>query len=194
MHPQLELILQSVRPIIGRDGLMSAPSSPKIHYFDNGKNNEEIYRNSKCIRRTKSTEDLMKKHHMTADEMRRFYSRGRRPSEKRHDSFGSTGSTASNGSLDETINCSRNGSPYSKSIDSTPDSVRSSFGSSGSSREGSSSSGSWFRRENDATSPSLSRQHSIDESDIFYENIRQDCKDYRIRLVFIWYFLLYYAF
>ena len=116
--------------------------------------------------------------------MRRFYARKMHPSNVRHDSFGSNGSTGSTESptiatiKDNTyqINSCKS-SPKTLSRESTVDSVRS---------DGSRSSISgWFKSVIDTVTPSLSGQISIDKSDVFIGNIRKDHKDCSVRLVFV---------
>ena len=184
MHTQLKLIMESVRSIVGQNDPKSAPTSPKIQINNYGQINEEVYRNSLLNRRTKSTEDLPVKHQMTPDEMRRFYSPERHA---RHDSFGRIGSTESDDSTNEAINRIRDGSPCSRSRYNTLDSVRSncdlrggsSCNSGGGSGGGLSKAISWLRGENDTTSPRLSRENSINESD--HENIGENYKDCSVR-------------
>ena len=134
MQSQSELIVQSVRPSTGRNGPVSAPPSQIKHCFDNGENSKNVPKNSTFNRDTKSADELhaQRKHKLTSDEMRRFYSRERHPSNGTHDSFESTGSTGSiesttgatiNDSTYQTNSC--NSSPKTLSRESSVDSVRS---------------------------------------------------------------------
>ena len=174
MNLQLELLLQSVRPIIRRDGQMSAPSSPKFQIFKGEINKKKMIRTLTPNRRRKSSDDLLEKRRMTEDEMRRFYSRGRRPSNTRHNSSGNTGSTGSNDNTNQGRNCNLDVAPHIRSRSSTPDNIRRSHNPSGC-------------RNNETISPRLTRQNSIDEKD--NEKKRQNCKDLRVRLVLVCYCL-----
>ena len=58
MHRQLKLIVQSVRPSTGRNGPVSALSSPIKHCYGNRENSKNVPRNSTFNRETKSADEL----------------------------------------------------------------------------------------------------------------------------------------
>ena len=58
MHRQLELIMQSVRTSTGRNGTVSASSSPMKHCYGNGENGKNDRRNSTFNRDIKSADEI----------------------------------------------------------------------------------------------------------------------------------------